>query len=226
MPNIKKLQVDWPDGLKLRAEPEPTNAVWTGIKVPHRTVVEAIGDVHRYDERFSFQEVRTPDGRRGYLTYRDGDTVYLKPATVELSLQAVEQTKQERRRVTKLRRQRLERAKYEADRAARQYHAVEPENRLVARPLERKWNESLRHVEELKQQVRERQQNVQDRLSEIEEKDILYFAHDLPAIWNASSTSNRNRKRLLQSAIKEVQLKNSIRGRTKLSFCIFRKRPP
>lgn len=89
MPNIKKLQVDWPDGLKLRAEPEPTNAVWTGIKVPHRTVVEAIGDVHRYDERFSFQEVRTPDGRRGYLTYRDGDTVYLKPAAVEPSRLAV-----------------------------------------------------------------------------------------------------------------------------------------
>ena len=60
----------------------------------------------------------------------------LKPATVELSLKAVEETRQERQRVTKLRRQRLERAQYEADRAARQYHAVEPENRLVTRQLE------------------------------------------------------------------------------------------
>lgn len=76
-PSSRQLQVDWPGGLKLRTEPEPTYRSFTGLKVAHQTVVEAIGEPHQYDDRFSFQKVRTPDGREGWLTYRDGDTVYL-----------------------------------------------------------------------------------------------------------------------------------------------------
>ncbi len=66
----------------------------------------------------------------------------LEPATLELSLAAAERVQQERDELTQLWQQRLERARYEADRAARQYHAVEPENRLVVRTLERAWEES------------------------------------------------------------------------------------
>ena len=73
----KKLQVNWQNGLKLRTKPEPTYATYTGIKVPHGTVVDAIGDPHQYDYRFSFQQVRTPDGKTGWLTLSYGSTVYL-----------------------------------------------------------------------------------------------------------------------------------------------------
>ena len=73
----KKLQVNWQNGLKLRTKPEPTYATYTGIKVPHGTVVDAIGDPHQYDYRFSFQQVRTPDGKMGWLTLSYGSTVYL-----------------------------------------------------------------------------------------------------------------------------------------------------
>lgn len=75
----KKLQVNWPGGLKLRTQPEPTDASYTGITVPYLTVVETIGEPQRYDDRFSFQRVRTPEGQDGWLTYRDGATVYLSP---------------------------------------------------------------------------------------------------------------------------------------------------
>ena len=61
----------------------------------------------------------------------------LVPATLELSLSAAEQVEQERATLTRLWEQRRERAAYEVDRVARQYYAVEPENRLVARTLER-----------------------------------------------------------------------------------------
>lgn len=44
---------------------------------------------------------------------------------------------------------RIERARYEAERAERQFNAVEPENRLVARTLERRWNEKLQQLAEL-----------------------------------------------------------------------------
>ncbi|RLC77307.1 MAG: hypothetical protein DRJ03_17560 [Chloroflexi bacterium] len=83
MAGIKKLQVNWPGGLKLRAEPEPTNANYTGVKISHRTVVEAIGKPKQYDDQFSFQKVRTPEGREGWLTYRSGDTIYLTPLEIE-----------------------------------------------------------------------------------------------------------------------------------------------
>lgn len=76
----KKLRVDWPDGLKMRSQPEPTNETYIGVKVPHQTVVEAIGEPRKYDDRFSFQKVRTPDGKEGWVTYRDGATTYLVEA--------------------------------------------------------------------------------------------------------------------------------------------------
>jgi DNA invertase Pin-like site-specific DNA recombinase len=135
----------------------------------------------------------------------------ISPVGLRIHLKAIEKIKERKDRVMEQLKLQLERAQYEADRIFRQFDAVEPENRLVARPLERKWNESLRRVEELKQQVLGRQQNVQDRLSEIEEKDIMYLAHNLPLIWNADTTTNKDRKKLLQTAIKEVQLKKEDR---------------
>ena len=68
----------------------------------------------------------------------------LEPAALELSLKAVEDIDRERERLHRHWEQQLERARYEAERAERQYQAVEPENRLVARTLERRWEEALR----------------------------------------------------------------------------------
>ena len=47
---------------------------------------------------------------------------------------------------------RLERTRYQAKRAERQYQAVEPENRLVARSLEKQWEERLRGVESVEKE--------------------------------------------------------------------------
>lgn len=75
----KKLQVNWAGGLKLRTQPEPTDASYTGVIVLHRTIVDAIGEPRQYNDQFAFQQVRTPEGQKGWLTYRDGDTIYLTP---------------------------------------------------------------------------------------------------------------------------------------------------
>jgi len=69
----------------------------------------------------------------------------LQPASLELSMAAEQALRAEREQVEAHWHQRLERAHYNAQRAARQYAAVEPENRLVARELERQWEEALRH---------------------------------------------------------------------------------
>ena len=83
MTTTRKLQINWPDGLKLRTEPEPTNSSYTGIKMSHRAIVDAIGEPKRYDDRFAFQKVRTSEGQEGWLTYRNGDLVYLNPPEAE-----------------------------------------------------------------------------------------------------------------------------------------------
>jgi excisionase family DNA binding protein len=100
----------------------------------------------------------------------------------------------------------LERARYEADRKERQYHVVEPENRLVARSLERQWNEALERVRELEARIAERRQPRRAVLREIDEREIERLAADLPGLWQAPSTAARDRKRLLHAALDEVQI--------------------
>src|SRR4051812_8351400 len=75
----------------------------------------------------------------------------VEPAALALSFRAAERVEQDRERLHAHWKQRLERAEYEAARARRQYDAVDPENRLVARALERQWEQKLadvRHLEE------------------------------------------------------------------------------
>jgi Recombinase/Recombinase zinc beta ribbon domain len=76
----------------------------------------------------------------------------LEPATLELSLTATERLEQERAELDRLWHQRRERAAYEVERAARQYQAVEPEHRLVARTLERAWEEKLAAQQQLEEE--------------------------------------------------------------------------
>jgi hypothetical protein len=73
----------------------------------------------------------------------------LQPAALAASLTAAAEVEGRRREQIRNWEQRLERARFEADRAGRQYHACEPENRLVGRTLERRWDEALREVQRL-----------------------------------------------------------------------------
>ncbi len=128
----------------------------------------------------------------------------LKPATVELSLQALEETKQERHRVTKLRRQRLERSQYDAERAARQYHAVEPENRLVARQLERAWEESLMAQREIEEDLRRLEHAQPVELNSQELDMIQVLSTDLPTLWNAIGTTAKDRQTIIRHLVDRV----------------------
>lgn len=99
----------------------------------------------------------------------------------------------------------IERAQYEARRAQRQFDAVEPENRLVARTLEARWNACLSEVERLRMQA---QQSGAERapLNAAELARAQRLGADLEAVWHAPSTTNQDRKQLLRAAIEEVQL--------------------
>lgn len=101
----------------------------------------------------------------------------------------------------------IERAEYEAQRAERQFHAVEPENRLVARTLEARWNACLRNVDELR--AKAAAGRTQRRpLTELEVARAHRLGADLERVWQAPTTGNVDRKQLLRAVIEEVQLRS------------------
>lgn len=128
----------------------------------------------------------------------------VSPASLRVHLHALKQVREQEKMALKQQTLQLERSQYEANRIFRQFDAVEPENRLVARTLERQWNEALKQVEEIQTNIKEQRKTFQHQLSKVEEEKIKNLARDLPTLWNTAS--DKDRKRLLRAAIKEVQL--------------------
>ena len=130
----------------------------------------------------------------------------LTPATVELSLQVLEEVAQQQEALHRQWERRLERARYEADLAQRRYQQVDPENRLVVRTLERDWEERLQALAETEQAYRQAQQEAPLQLSEADRQGLLTLAQDLPALWAAESTTEGERKEILRLLIADVTL--------------------
>ena len=122
----------------------------------------------------------------------------LEPAALELSLKAIENVQRERQRLNRHWEQRLERASYEVQRAERQYQAVEPENRLVARGLEQQWEKALRAQRELREEYDRFLNEQPPRLTDEERSRILAVAADIPTLWHASETTARDRKEIIR----------------------------
>jgi excisionase family DNA binding protein len=138
--------------------------------------------------------------------------IFLKtfqPASLNIHLEALRQIHTQQDMVLEQLQLQVERAQYEAQRIFRQFTAVEPENRLVARTLEGQWNEALKRVEELQHRIldyKNKNKN-QQRLSEIQETQVRALASELTVLWNAESTTDKDRKKLLHAVIDEVQIK-------------------
>jgi excisionase family DNA binding protein len=98
----------------------------------------------------------------------------------------------------------LEQARYEAMRARRQYDAVDPDNRLVAGELERRWNECLAAVARIEDEIRSEFADQPAALSDDERAAVLALADDLPRLWNHSAASAGTRKRILRAVLNEI----------------------
>ena len=130
----------------------------------------------------------------------------LAPAALELSVTAAGQVEARRAEVDRIWRQRLERADFACDRARRQYQLAEPENRLVARQLEREWEAALAERAHLGEEYERYQRARPARLSPAELAAIRALAGDIPALWAAPTTTVADRKRLLRAVIESVQV--------------------
>lgn len=136
----------------------------------------------------------------------------VSPASLELSLAATEDIERERKQLDDHWRQRLARSRYEIEQARRQYAAVDPEYRLVARELERRWDESLRADEQLQADYVRFQRDCPAQLSPQERAQILALAQDLPALWHAATTTPENRQTVARLLLEQVTV--TVEGNT------------
>jgi len=130
----------------------------------------------------------------------------VSPLGVEVGFRVLEQLEQDMAAQRRQRELQLEQARYEARLAQRQYDAVDPDNRLVASELERRWNEKLERVNHLEQSYAQAEQEARWNISPQERQAIKELAQNLPSVWAAETTTNKERKRLLRLAIASVQL--------------------
>jgi len=130
----------------------------------------------------------------------------LTPDRIALAVAAMGEIEQEARGIERQWSLKRERARYDAERARRQYDAVEPENRLVARSLERVWEERLRRVEQIEQEYDAWRRQQTAAISNSEREQILALGEDLPQLWHAASTTAADRKQIVRLVIKEVTL--------------------
>jgi DNA invertase Pin-like site-specific DNA recombinase len=128
----------------------------------------------------------------------------LEPDRIALALEALDQLELEMKALNRQWELRLERARYEALRAQRQYDAVDPDNRLVARTLEQQWEQALRAVEQLEREYATWKLENQSEITPQNRQEILAIGEDLPKVWNAESTTNADRKYLLRLIVKQV----------------------
>lgn len=136
----------------------------------------------------------------------------ISPASLELSFSAANDLEVERKRLDEQWRQRVQRAAYDVELARRQYAAVDPENRLVARELERRWEEALRAHETMQAEFVRHQREAPTQLSAVEREWISALSNDLPALWRAETTTPQDRQTIARLLLERVVV--SVEGDT------------
>ncbi|MGF6292532.1 recombinase zinc beta ribbon domain-containing protein [Paraburkholderia youngii] len=171
------------------------------------------GNTARYHCRGAFINHGTPQRCIAFGALRIDQAIAaevletLKPIGVEASLRAIEQRAkddQSRRRQLELA---LEQARFEAARAQRQFDAVDPDNRLVAAELERRWNERLAQISQRQAEIDALAAHDDRGLTLQQRSTLLALGADLPRAWNHPEAGNEVRKRILRTVIKEIVAK-------------------
>ena len=137
----------------------------------------------------------------------------LQPAELQLALAALQELETRDQGILRQWQMRLERAEYEAALAERRYQEVDPSNRLVANTLERRWNETLLHLQDLKKQAADFQRKEARVFTPEQKAKVLALARDFPRLWHAPSTQAKDRKRMLRLVIKDITVNKLVEQR-------------
>ena len=136
----------------------------------------------------------------------------VSPASLELSLAATEDIERERQQLDDHWQQRLARSRYEVEQARRQYAAVDPEPRLVARELERRWDAALHADEQLQADYARFTRDCPTQLSPCEREQIRALSQDLPTLWHAATTTPEDRQTIARLLLEQVTV--TVEGNT------------
>jgi len=128
----------------------------------------------------------------------------LEPTGIELSLSAAADIQREKDELERHWQQRLERTRYDRERAERQYHVVEPENRLVARELEKRWEQTLREERTLQEDYDRFSRQQPAELTEADRATIRSLAQDVPRLWHSPHTTAADRQQIVRCLIERV----------------------
>lgn len=128
------------------------------------------------------------------------------PSELELCLAVEQQVTLQADDLAQQWRLRIEKAQYEARLAERRYKAIDPDNRVVARTLEREWEMKLREIEEISRQYEMARAERRVELTAVDRARIRALASDLPAVWRAPTTTEADRKAMLRLVIEAISL--------------------
>jgi len=142
----------------------------------------------------------------------------VQPVTLELAFAVQAELQARLDEVDELRRQQVERARYEAELARNRYMQVDPNNRLVADALEADWNDKLRAFSEAQEQYEQQRQKDRAVLDDESRQKVLALAQDLPRLWHDPRTSDQDRKRMVRLLIEDVTLTKAQALRLQIRF--------
>jgi hypothetical protein len=130
----------------------------------------------------------------------------LAPAAMDACLAAAAQLEAGHDAALAQHRRQAEQARYQAARAERRYLAVDPDNRLVARGLEGEWETAHRELADAEAELARRQAARPKTLTAQERAAILALGDDLGQVWDAPTTTDKDRKQLLRTLLDEVNI--------------------
>ena len=130
----------------------------------------------------------------------------VQPVTLELAFAVQAELQARLEEVNQLRRQQVERARYEAELARNRFMQIDPNNRLVADALEADWNDKLRALSAAQEQYEQQRQKDRTVLDDESRQKVLALAQDLPRLWHRPATSDQDRKRMVRLLIEDVTL--------------------
>jgi DNA invertase Pin-like site-specific DNA recombinase len=179
-----------------------------GRRMP--TVFPTVGDSVRYE---CSKKARVVDGQGvcqsvgGTRIEKAVIEVFLEtvePASMEIAVAALDTLQNAQDAVLQQLEDQLADARYQADRTRRQYDAVEPENRKVARTLETAWNERLARMAEIEERIEQHRSRKPTPLTAAEKERLLRLGVDVRAIWEAPTTTSRDKKQLLRAVFEAI----------------------
>lgn len=130
----------------------------------------------------------------------------LTPMTLKVALEVQQEIAARVEEADRLRARQVQRARYQADLAQQRFMRVDPNNRLVADALEAEWNDSLRTLQQAHEEYERQRQRDRMLIDPDQRARIMALATDFPRLWNAPTTTDRDRKRMVRLLLEDVTL--------------------